>query len=73
MKQKVEKAETNGELVPCLLPCLVLTTNKVGQYDLDDPAVQFCSSFLPAWPNKWCGPCMQKARVKLANNIVRMV
>ncbi len=61
----------------CALACRLDLTwpkaNKVGQHDLDDPVVQFYSRVLHAWLTKWCGTCMQKALVKLANNIVMMV
>jgi hypothetical protein len=44
-----------------------------GQHDLDDQVVQFYSSFFHAWATKWCGSCMKKAKVKLANYIVKIV
>jgi hypothetical protein len=35
--------------------------------------VQFYSRFFHAWATKWCGACMKKAEVKLADYIVKIV
>ncbi len=44
-----------------------------GQHHLDDAVVQFYPRFFHPWATESCGPCMKKAKVKLANYIVNMV
>jgi hypothetical protein len=39
----------------------------------DDDVVQFYLGFFHACATKWCGACMKKEKVKLANYIVKIM